>query len=184
VFLGPYLTHIAETAAACPPAPKDDPSYQCLNPVFHVGGSSCRARFPVRRLAFGPAAGGHRRYRRHRRPSSNKKQLLALFAYIGRAPPSTGLPHRSRWLGAGLFIRPTGLRGQHRRVQLVPDSAGQTGRLDAVSSRGWATGTSAAACRCCSTRSRSSSARRGHGRDRAVEHRLGRRGGRRSPPCR
>ena len=146
VFLGPYLTHIAETAAACPPAPKDDPTYQCLNPVFHVGGLNVLpgSIFPyavslsvLLQVVVLPVTGAIADR------SSHKKQLLALFAYIGSGA-TIGLVFLtgSRWLlGAGLFILANIAFGASIVVynSFLTQLAGPDDR-DAVSSLGWAIG--------------------------------------------
>jgi UMF1 family MFS transporter len=146
VFLGPYLTHIAETAANCPPAPKDDPSYQCLNPVFHVGGLNVLpgSIFPyavslsvILQVVVLPVTGAIADR------SSRKKQLLALFAYIGSSA-TIGLLFLTgtRWLlGAALFILANIAFGASVVVynSFLPQLAKPDDR-DAVSSRGWAIG--------------------------------------------
>src|SRR5262245_51873089 len=109
VFLGPYLIHIAETAANCPPAPTDDATYQCQNPVFHVFGLNVLpgSIFPyavalsvMLQVVVLPVTGAIADR------SSHKKQLLALFAYIGSAATIALLfLTGTRWLlGAGLFV--------------------------------------------------------------------------------
>src|SRR5262245_48731151 len=146
VFLGPYLTHIAEKAASCPPAPKDDPTYQCLNPVFHVGGLNVLpgSIFPyavslsvILQVVVLPVTGAIADR------SSRKKQLLALFAYIGSGA-TIGLLFLTgdRWLlGAGLFVLANIAFGASIVVynSFLPQLSRPDDR-DAVSSRGWAIG--------------------------------------------
>src|SRR5262249_17476589 len=146
VFLGPYLTHIAENAASCPPAPKDDPSYQCLNPVFHVGGLPVLpgSIFPyavslsvILQVIVLPVTGAIADR------SSHKKQLLALLAYVG-AGATVGLLFLTgdRWLlGALLFVLANiaFVASVVRYNSFLPQIAGPDER-DRVSSLGFALG--------------------------------------------
>ena len=146
VFLGPYLIHIAETAANCPPAPKDDPSYQCHNALFQVFGLNVLpgSVFPyavslsvILQVVVLPVTGAIADR------SSHKKQLLALFAYIGSgATVALLFLTGTRWqLGAGLFILANIAFGASVVVynSFLPQIAGPDDR-DTVSSRGWAIG--------------------------------------------
>jgi MFS transporter, UMF1 family len=146
VFLGPYLISIAEKAAACPPRPTDDSDYQCLNPVTHLFGLNVLpgSVFPyavslsvILQVVVLPVTGAIADR------SSHKKQLLALFAYIGSgATVALLFLTGTRWLlGAGLFVLANIAFGASVVVynSFLPQLADPNDR-DAVSSRGWAIG--------------------------------------------
>ncbi len=127
VFLGPYLTEIAERAAGCT---ADDCT--CDATSIRSACPSRRARSTrtcsrCRCCCRSGAAGD----RRDRRPDSAPPRLLALFAYIGAGGHHRLLlPHR-RPLPArrgAVPRRQHRLRREHRRLQLVPAAAGQPRR--------------------------------------------------------
>ena len=183
VFLGPYLTHIAETAAACPPAPRTT-----RLPAPEPGVPRRRAQraagldLPVRRLALGPPAGGRAAGdRRHRRPVvDTRSNCWPCSPTSDRAPPSDwSSSPASRWLlGAGLFILANIAFGASIVVynSFLTQLARPDDR-DAVSSRrlGDRVHRRRPAAAVQPGRDHHRRGRRGHGRDRAVEHRLGRR---------
>jgi MFS transporter, UMF1 family len=145
VFLGPYLTSVAEKAANCPKLPADS-TESCTIPLIHVFGLPVPpgSLFPyavalsvVLQVFVLPVTGAIADR------SSHKKQLLALFAYIGAAA-TIGLVflQGDRWqLGAGLFILANIAFGASVVVynSFLPQIA-EPDRRDAVSSIGWAIG--------------------------------------------
>ncbi len=142
VFLGPYLTSVAERAAGCPSSSDTD----CTNTLFSVFGLRVLpgSVFPyavalsvVLQVLVLPVTGAIADR------SSHKKQLLALFAYIGAAA-TIGLLFLTgdRWLlGALLFIVANIAFGASIVVynSFLPQIAGPDQR-DSVSSIGWAIG--------------------------------------------
>src|SRR6185369_10017897 len=142
VFLGPYLTSVAERAANCP----TDANTDCTTPLFHVAGVQVLpgsvypyavALSVILQVLVLPVTGAIADR------SSRKKQLLALLAYIG-AGATIGLVFLTgtRWeLGAGLFILANIAFGASVVVynsflpQLAPPD-----KRDSVSSIGWAIG--------------------------------------------
>jgi len=142
VFLGPYLTSIAEKAANCP----TDSDTECAIPLFHVFGIQVLpgSVFPytvalsvLLQVLVLPVTGAIADR------SSHKKQLLALLAYIG-AGATIGLLFLTgdRWLlGALLFIVANIAFGASVVVynSFLPQLAAPDQR-DSVSSIGWAIG--------------------------------------------
>jgi UMF1 family MFS transporter len=141
VFLGPYLTSIAENAAGCSSSGGD-----CTTPLFHVFGIQVLpgSVYPyavslsvILQVLVLPVTGAIADR------SSRKKQLLALMAYIGSGA-TIGLVFLTgtRWqLGAALFIIANIALGASSVVynsflpQLAPPD-----KRDSVSSIGWAIG--------------------------------------------
>ncbi len=141
VFLGPYLISIAENAAHCTNTTGD-----CQTPLFHIFGAQVLpgSVYPyavslsvILQVFVLPVTGAIADR------SSHKKQLLALFAYIGSGA-TIGLVFLTgtRWiLGAVLFIVANIALGASSVVynsflpQLAPPD-----KRDSVSSIGWAIG--------------------------------------------
>jgi UMF1 family MFS transporter len=138
VFLGPYLTSIAERAAGC----ADECTGQTLSvlgiPIapgsLFAYAVSLSVILQVLVLPVTGAIADRTRY---------KKQLLALFAYIGSGSTIALLfLTGERWqLGAGLFLLANVSFGASIVVynSFLPQLAGPDDR-DTVSSIGWATG--------------------------------------------
>lgn len=141
VFLGPYLTSIAERAAGCP-----SDADTCTTPLFNVFGVDVLpgSVFPYAvglsvflQVLILPVTGAIADR------SSRKKQLLAVLAYIGSGA-TIGLLFLTgeRWiLGASLFIVANVAFGASIVVynSFLPQLAGPDQR-DSVSSIGWALG--------------------------------------------
>src|SRR5262245_58488876 len=142
VFLGPYLTSVAERAVNCP----TDADSDCTTPLFHVFGVQVLpgSVYPyavslsvILQVLVLPVTGAIADR------SSHKKQLLALLAYIGSGA-TIGLVFLTgtRWLlGAVLFIVANIAFGASVVVynSFLPQIASPDKR-DSVSSIGWAIG--------------------------------------------
>ena len=112
--------------------------------------------------------------------SSHKKQLLALFAYIGvRRHHRAAVPHRRPVPARRGPVprRQHRLRRQHRGLQLVPAAAGRArrARLGVQHRLGHRLHRRRPAAAAQPGRDHARRRRRRQGRDRPVEHRLGRR---------
>ena len=146
VFLGPYLISIANRAANCPPAPDDQPGWTCQETLFRAFGHNFLpgSTFPyavslsvLLQVVVLPVVGAIADR------SSRKKQLLALFAYIGSGS-TIGLIFLTGtrwWLGVSLFIVANIAFGASIVVynSFLPQLSDPDNRDD-VSSRGWAIG--------------------------------------------
>jgi UMF1 family MFS transporter len=140
VFLGPYLTSVAETAAGCADLPNcDDHVIRPLGIAIAPGALfAYTVSLSVLLTVFVLPVVGAIADR-----SAHKKQLLALFAYIGAAA-TVGLVFLTgdRYLlGAGLFLLANIAFGASIVVyySFLPQLAGPNER-DSVSSIGWAIG--------------------------------------------
>jgi UMF1 family MFS transporter len=139
VFLGPYLTSIAERAAGCVDECTPDQTLSVLGIPIAPGSLFAYAvsLSVILQVFVLPVTGAIADRTRH------KKQLLALFAYIGAGSTIALLfLTGERWqLGAGLFVLANVAFGASIVVynSFLPQLAKPDDR-DTVSSIGWATG--------------------------------------------